>query len=77
MTKKEFLALLEDMLEANAGSMTGEESLNELEGWDSLAVMGFIAMVDQNFGVTLSPPKIAKSKSVQDLIVLLGDKITV
>ncbi|MGW8159237.1 MAG: acyl carrier protein [Desulfoprunum sp.] len=76
MTRKEFLAELEEVLEADSGSIIGNEVLSDLEGWDSLAVMAFIAMVDEKFDTNLAPSKIADSKTVGDLIDLLGDKIT-
>ncbi|MFC1453930.1 acyl carrier protein [Verrucomicrobiota bacterium] len=76
MTKQEFLTHLEDILEADAGSVTGDEALTDLAGWDSLAVMAFIAMVDEKFDVVLSASKLAGSKNVGDLIALLGDKIS-
>jgi len=75
MTKQDFLTQLEDVLEADGGTITGAELLAELDGWDSLAVVSFIARIDELFDVTLSPEKIARSKSVSDLIALLGDKI--
>ena len=76
MTKNEFIKELEEVLEANAGSITGEEALTDLAGWDSLAVMAFIAMVDEKFSMTLSASKLAESKTVGDLIALLGDKVS-
>jgi acyl carrier protein len=76
MTKNEFLTELEIALEAEAGSLTGDEILSDLEGWDSLAVMVFIAMVSEKFDVTLSASSIANSKSIADLIALLGDEIS-
>ena len=75
MTKREFLSELEEILEADPGSLKGDEPLPGLEGWDSLAVVSLIAMVDEQFGMTLSPKKIAKAGSVADIIGLLGDKI--
>jgi acyl carrier protein len=76
MTKQDFLKRFEDILELDAGSLKGDEPLMSLDGWDSLAVVTFIAMVDENFETALSPAKIAKSQTVADLISLLGDKIT-
>lgn len=76
MKKKDFLALLEEIIEADKDTMTGNEFINDVDGWDSLAVVSFIAMVDENFGVTLPAKKISDANSFQDLIVLLGDKIT-
>jgi acyl carrier protein len=75
MTKREFLSELEEILEADPGSLKGNEPLNGLEGWDSLAVVSLIAMVDEQLDMTLSPKKIAKAGSVADIIGLLGDKI--
>lgn len=76
MTKQEFITLFEDVLEVEPGTIIGDEAMEALVGWDSLATVSFIAMVDENFGVTLSPQKIADAKSLPELIALLGDKIT-
>jgi len=75
MTKQEFLSLFEEILEAAPGTLKGDEPLPGMEGWDSLAVVSLIAMVDEQAGLTLSPKDIAKAASVADLISLLGDKI--
>lgn len=76
MTKQEFLGHFEEVLEAEAGSIKENQALADLDGWDSLAKMSFIAMIDDEFGVTLLPDKIAEAKTVQDLIALLGENIT-
>ena len=77
MTKREFLALLEEIVEEAPGTLTGSEKLREqLAGWDSLAVLSFIALVDEKFGTTVSPKAIAESETVNDLIELLHGKIT-
>jgi len=73
--KEKFLALLEEIIEADSGTLTGDEFINDVGGWDSLAVVSFIAMVDENLGVILSAKKISDANTVQDLIALLGDKI--
>jgi acyl carrier protein len=75
MTKREFLSLFEEILEAAPGTLAGEEILAGREGWDSLAVVSLIAMVDEQFGVTLSPKAVAGAGSVADIIGLLGDRI--
>ena len=75
MTKQEFLSLFEEILEAAPGTLKGDEPLPGMEGWDSLAVVSLIAMVDEQAGLTLSPKEIAKAATVADLIGLLGDKI--
>ena len=75
MTKREFLSLFEEILEAEPGSLRGDEVLPGREGWDSLAVVSLIAMVDEQFGMTLAPKEIARAGSVADIIAMLGNRI--
>ncbi len=77
MKKSEFYRELEEVLEADSGSISGDEVLADFDAWDSLAVLTFIAMVDEKFEVTLTASKLALVKTVTDLVALLGDKITV
>jgi acyl carrier protein len=76
MTRDDFLRLLEDVIETETGSLTESESLANLKGWDSLAVLVFISVVDEHFGFTPSAESIRESKSIHDLIALLGDSVT-
>jgi acyl carrier protein len=76
MEKKDFLKEIEEIIEADEITLDGSEVLEGLDGWDSLAVMGFIAMVDDNFQITIEVDKIAECETVNDLVDLLGDKIT-
>ena len=76
MTSKEFIDRFEETLELEAGSITKDQQLSELGSWDSLAIMALLAMVDEQTGVTLPGSKIAKANTVQDLILLLEEKIS-
>lgn len=76
MNKREFLNNLEQVLEVPEGTLKGGERLITLEKWDSMAVVSFIAMADATFGVQVSPDKLAQCKTVDDLAILMGDKIT-
>ncbi|CAK8723192.1 MAG: acyl carrier protein [Candidatus Electronema aureum] len=75
MNKQEFIVLLEGVVEAEPGTITGNETIESIPGWDSLAIVSFIAMIDESLGITLSPKKIADAKSVDDLVALIGDNI--
>ena len=74
-TKQEFLRLLEALLEKDDETLTGDETLEELN-WDSLAVVSFMAMADEKFGVILSAERINKAKSVAELMAFFGDQIS-
>lgn len=76
MNKKEILMMLDELIETDPGTLTGDEVLKELEGWDSLAAIEFLALVDEHLGIAVSPKQIATSKTVNDVLALLGDHLT-
>ena len=75
MTKQEFIGQIEEIVEMAPGSLKEDELFFNITGWDSLAVMSFISMVDENFGVPLRAPAIAEAKGIADLIALIADKL--
>jgi acyl carrier protein len=76
MERHEFLLSLDEVVELEPGTLKGDEKLEDLDGWNSLAVISFIALADEKCGISLQPSKIANCKTIADLIALLGDKIT-
>jgi acyl carrier protein len=74
--EKDFLLLLDELLDLEPGTVKGGETIDALDGWNSLAVISFMALVDEHFGVSLQPRQISGSKTVADLMGLLGDRIT-
>jgi acyl carrier protein len=73
MRRAEFLNLLDEVLEKDPGTLQGPESLEEA-GWDSLAVVSFIALVDEHLGFTVPPARIVQCKTVDDLVALVSEK---
>lgn len=72
MERKDFLLALDEMLELPAGTLTGVEELESLDSWDSLAVISFIALVDETMNTVVAGEKLAKAKTVDDLLALAG-----
>lgn len=72
MSKAQFLNRLSEILEVPAGSLTGEEKLSDLEEWNSLSMISFIAMGDEEFQKSLSPRQFATCHTVNDLGALVG-----
>lgn len=72
MTRAEFLAALEEMLELDAGSLSPDTALDSLDSWDSLAVISFIALVDEHFDHVVAGEDLAKAKTIGDLLALTG-----
>jgi acyl carrier protein len=75
MTEVEFYKEVENILEAPSGSITGSELLADLAGWDSLAVLSFLALADEKFEAVLSATQLADCRSVADLVKLFPGKI--
>ena len=70
MTPTEFYAALDEMLELDPGTITGSERLEDIEAWDSLAVISFIALVDEKFDILVETEKLAAAESIADLYAL-------
>ena len=75
MTKKDFFILLDELFEKEPGTVKGDEVLAAIPQWDSLAVIGFIALLDQHFAVSVPAGRILDCKTVGDLVALVGDKL--
>jgi acyl carrier protein len=75
MNQKEFFQELEFILELDPGTITGGEKLADLGGWDSLAYLSFIAMVDEKLGQALNAKDIAVCVTPLDLCRLCGERV--
>ena len=72
MDRTEFLLVIDELLEVDPGTLKGTERLDELESWNSLAVIGFMAIVSERFGTIVQPKKISACTTVEDLVILAG-----
>ncbi|RHR51862.1 acyl carrier protein [Clostridium sp. AF18-27] len=68
MTEKEKLALLEETLEEDAGTLTRETVLDDLDSWDSMAKLSLIVLMDDQFSKTLSGNTIKGFVTIGDII---------
>ncbi len=68
MELKEKLALIEEALDTEEGVLMPETVLDEVDSWDSIAALSLIAMLDDNFGKTLSGKEIKALKTVGDIL---------
>ncbi len=71
MPKDKFLRAIEEIIEADSGTLQGGEALADLSGWDSMAVLSFLAMADSECGIAVPPKSVAESKTLEDLYKLL------
>lgn len=68
MELKEKLALIEEALDTQEGALAPETVLDDVDSWDSIAALSLIAMMDDNFGKTLSGSEIKALKTVGDIL---------
>jgi len=76
MTREELLLQFESSLEEPPapGTLRGDELCADLDGWNSLAVLVFISVVNKEYGITLPPKKIFTCMQVNDVIDLVLDQ---
>jgi acyl carrier protein len=72
MDYQEYVAQLPEILELTT-ALTGEEALEEIEDWDSLRLLSFIAFADREFGRQPKITELKKCRTVRDLYGLLVD----
>jgi acyl carrier protein len=66
-----FINKLKDYLETEE-EITAETNLNDLEDYDSLSALTIIALVDEEFNMTLNGNQIKSITSVKSLQELIG-----
>jgi len=70
MTRKQFLLQIDDILGLQPGTLQGHEKLEELENWDSTALITLIALADEMNNVPITPDQIVGCSTVADLLRL-------
>lgn len=74
MTRAEFLAEFEGLLNLPKGKLTGAEPLSSIPEWDSLAVVSYLALADEKFKMPIEIKRIDDCKTVNDLLDLVKSK---
>ena len=72
MTNEEKIAMLEDTLELDGGSLNPEMELAEIAEYDSMAKLSLIVMMDDECGKKLTGEQIREFKTVQDILDFMG-----
>lgn len=72
MTQEEKIALLEDMLELDANTLTPETELASIDEYDSMAKLSLIVLMDEECGKKLTGEEIRAFKTVMDILDFMG-----
>lgn len=69
LTKK--LALIEEVLDTDESALKPETVLDDVESWDSLSMLSLIAMLDEEFGKTITGKELKALRTVADILAYM------
>lgn len=68
MEIKEFIKNFADQLDdTDATALTPETEFRELDDWSSLAALSIVAMMDEEYGVSITSETLKNAKTIQEL----------
>ena len=68
MNRDTFLKEMDEILGLAAGTLRGDEKLEELETWDSTALINLIVLAETNNNVQITPDMVVSCSTVADLL---------
>ena len=71
MTNEEKIAILEELMEVDEGTLNPETLLSNIEEWDSVSFLSFMAMMDEKFRKTVTGSEIKTKETVGDLMAMM------
>jgi len=64
---EEFVRNLAELLERDVGNINPDDLFRDYEEWDSLAMLGLGAMVDENYDMVIPRKEFEKMNTVKEL----------
>lgn len=71
MSEEEKIALLEEMMELDESTLNPQTKLADLDEWDSIALISFIALIDDEFDKIIKGSQIKEFKTVADALAVM------
>ena len=71
MTNAEKIALLEEVMEVEEGTLQQDDVLEEYDEWDSVTILGIISLIDEEFGKTVTGKEVRDIKTVSGLLNMM------
>jgi acyl carrier protein len=72
ITREEFLQEMDEILGFPTGTLRGDEKLDELQNWDSTALIGLVVLAETTNNAQISPAEVVGCTTVGDLLRLAG-----
>lgn len=67
MNHTDFLSKMEESLRAKPNTFQLSDRFNDLEGWDSIGALSVIAIIDEQYGVTLDAGSLLACETLDEL----------
>lgn len=67
MSNEEKIAMLEEIMDLDEGTLTLDDKLDGIEEWDSLSKLSLIAETKHSFGIVMKAEVLKNFKTVQDI----------
>ncbi len=64
---EQIIAMFEDILEMDPGTVKAEDEFREYEGWDSLAYLSVIAKIDEDYDLIISREEFQNLRTVRSI----------
>ena len=71
MTDIEKIAILEEMMELDEGTLTPQTQLSKLAEWDSLAAISFMVLAEDLFDRAIKGSQIKEFKTIADVLTVM------
>lgn len=75
MKKVQFLNKLEEILMIDQNSLREDTDLENLDDWDSLAMMSLISLIEEETQEKLTISQLINAKKVSDIMVLIANHL--
>lgn len=72
MTNEEKIAMLEEIMDLDEGTLSNESVLADFEEWDSLSKLSLVAEAKRKFGLVLTTDEMMKFETVKDVCEFLN-----
>ena len=72
MNLEKKIALLEEVMELDEGTLTSEMKLGEIEEYDSMAKLSLIVLMNDECGKKITMKEINSFTTVQDILDFMG-----
>ena len=75
MTNEKKIELIAEVMDIEAETLTPDTVLETIEEWDSIALITFIAMMDDEFDRVVKGKEVKEKKTVGELMAMMEEEV--